>query len=415
MTTRNQLDGILASLRQTKEAAMKTAAAKTAADGSKPTTHPIGKAEDGTSAASTGARASENTSDSKAQNALNPDSAGAPKATAPVAGSQGVEAKDATQAAADKPDTSGKSEMGSKDTSHPTKSAAELLAERIKVAKEGTPPVAEAADKKKDEKTVSSDANTQKAPEAKAVDQKGHTDEKVGADKAAAEKAAAEKAAADKAAADKEAAEKFAGYCKELIEKHPDDFQAGVKFAREVLEIVAAAAEKGATDGKTAAMDPAMAGGAAGGAPAAGAPPMEGAAEGAEGAMPEGAEGGDQLDQLAAELEAAGVTPEELAAALQDTQAAGGDVPQEDEGQLAALQEAMGAEGMTPEDLAAAMGGGAGGDPAAGADTGAQDAAGAAAAKAAADKEAAEKHAALVAEFRKQLQSIKAAKAQAKK
>jgi hypothetical protein len=394
MTTRNQLDGILASLRQTKEAAMKTAAAKTAADGSKPTSHPIGKAEDGTSAASTGARASENTSDSKAQNPLNPDSAGGPKATAPVAGSQGVDAKDATQAAADKPDTSGKSEMGSKDTAHPTKSAAELLSERIKAAKEGTPEVAAAADAKKDEKTVTADANTQKAPEPKAVDQKGHTDEKV--------------------AADKEAAEKFAGYCKELIEKHPDDFQAGVKFAQEVLEIVAAAAQQGASDGKTAGMDPAMAGGAMppgaeGGMPPEGAPPMEGAAEGAEGAMPEGAEGGDQLDQLAAELEAAGVTPEELMQALQDTEQAGGDVPQQDEGEVAALQEAMQAEGMKPEDLAAAVGG-EGGAPPAGADTGAEDAAGAAAAKAASDK-----HAALVEEFRAQIRTIKAAKAQAKK
>lgn len=392
MNNRTDLDGILARLRRTKEAAMKAAA-----DGSKPTSHPIGKAEDGTSAASTGARSSENTSDSKAQNALNPDSAGAPKATAPVAGSQGVEAKDATQAAADKPDTSGKSEMGSKDTAHPTKSASETFAERIKAAKEGTPEVAKASEEKKDDKVVAGDANTQKAPETKAVDQKGHTDEKV---------------AAEKAAAEKEAAEKFAAYCKELIEKHPDDFQAGVKFASEVLELVAAAAAKGTADGKTAAMDPAMAGGAAGGAPAAQPAPVEGAAEGAEGAMPEGAEGGDQLDQLdqlAAELEAAGVTPEELAAALQDTQTAGGDVPQQDEAQMAALQEAMGAEGMTPEDLAAAVGG-EGGAPPAGADTGAQDAAGAAAAKAASDK-----HAALVEEFRAQIRTIKAAKAQAKK
>lgn len=406
MNTRFQLDGILARLRQTKEAAMKTAAAKTAADGSKPTSHPIGKAEDGTSAASTGARASENTSDSKAQNPLNPDSAGAPKATAPVAGSVGVDAKDATQGAADKPDTSGKSEMGSKDTAHPTKSASELLGERIKAAKEakeGTPAVAAAADAKKDDKTVAADANTQKAPDTKVVDQKGHTDEKV----------SAEKAAADKVAAEKESAEKLAAYCKDLIEKHPDDFQAGVKFAQEVLEIVAAAAAQGAADGKTAAMDPAMAGAAAGGAPAglppeagaAGGLPPEAGAAGAAGA----AGGGDPLDQLAADLEAAGVTPEELMQALQETGAAGGDVPAEGEDEVAALQEAMGAEGMTPEDLAAAVGG-EGGTPPAGADTGAQDAAGAAAAKAASDK-----HAALVEEFRAQIRTIKAAKAKAKK
>jgi len=401
MTTRNQLDGILASLRQTKEAAMKTASAKRAADGSDPTSHPIGKADDNTSSASTGARAAENTSDSKAQNALNPDSAGGPKATAPVAGSQGVEAKDATQAPADKPDTSGKSEMGSKDTAHPTKSASQLLSERIKAAragcggKDGAPDMG-AADAKKDDKTVTADANTQKAPETKAVDQKGHTDEKV--------------------AAEKEATEKFAAYCAELIEKHSDDFQAGVKFAQEVLEIVAAAANQGAQDGKTAAMDPAMAGGdpaammaggdpaaAMGGDPAAGGMPPEGM-------PPEGGEGGgDELDQLAAELEAAGVTPEELAAALQDTEQAGGDVPQEDEGQLQALQQAMQAEGMSPEELAAAVGGEGGGAPA-GADTGAEDAAGAAAAKAASDK-----HAALVEEFRAQIRTIKAAKAQAKK
>ena len=323
-TNAHGLDAILGTLQTRRAELAKTAAAKVAERGD--TSHPASSAPDSTGDACTGARSSENTSDSKAQNPLNPDTAGAATGIAPVAGSLGVDAKDATEAPADKPDTSGKSEMGAQDTTHPTKSARAFLSDRIKAAK------------------------------------------------------AAEKVAGSEETSEKVAAEKFASYCEGLVKECPDDFAAGCKFAMEVLASVVQAAQA-----KHAAME-----GAEGGMPVEGLP--------AEGGMPaEGSE--DELAQLAAELEAAGVTPEQLAGALQDGEA--GQAGPEDAQQVAALEEAMQAEGMSPEELAGAVGA-EGGDPAA------AEMASEASAKAASDKEA---HAKLVNELRAQIRTIKAAKA----
>lgn len=267
MASSQNLDAILAEL-----TARKTASAKRAEDdmGSKDTSHPSAKADNGTQTSNIeGARSAENTSDSKSQNALNPDTAGSPSVKAP-AGSLGVDAKASDEAPADKPDTSGKSEMGAKDTTHPIKSAAALkiLDEAIKLAEAGKLP-----------------AEIEKAA-AELEKQAGET---------------------EKSASEKQAAE-FAQYCDTLVKQHPEDFEAGYKFAADVLGLM--------LEAKTAAegLPPE----AAGAAPLAGAEtPAE---EAAEAGAPAGAEGLGEEDQLAAleqALAEAGVTPEELAAAIQ--------------------------------------------------------------------------------------------------
>lgn len=267
MASTQNLDAILAEL-----TARKTAAAKKAEDdmGSKDTSHPSAKVDNGTQTSNLeGARSAENTSDTKAQNALNPDSAGSPEVKAP-AGSLGVDAKASDEAPADKPDTSGKSEMGAKDTTHPSKSAAalKLLDDAIKLAEEGKLP-----------------AEIEKAA-AELEKQAGET---------------------EKSAVEKQAAE-FAQYCDSLVKQHPEDFQAGYKFAADVLGLM--------LEAKTAAEGMPME--AAGAAPLAGAEtPAEESAEAAMAAP--GAELGeeDQLAALEQALAEAGVTPEELAAAIQ--------------------------------------------------------------------------------------------------
>jgi hypothetical protein len=339
----------------------KIASQKKAEDdmGSKETAHPTSSADNSTTTSNLeGARSKENTTDSKSQNPVNPDTAGAAKVKEP-AGSMGVDAKGPDEAPADKPDTSGKSEMGAKDTTHPSKAAEalKLLDSKIKEA--------------------------QAKPEEKKAEEKP-----------------AEKTAEQKEALEKEA---FAKHCEELITKHPEDFQAGAKFAADVLSMLAAQAEKDAAMGQdpAAAMgDPAA---AAGGDPAAA---MGGDPAAAMGGDP--AAGGDDaaIEQLAQQLDAAGVQPEELAAALEQANVGGqpGDastegMPLGEEDQLGALQSAMQETGTSPEELAAASGGGA---PA--------GAAPAPEMKAAADKKAAAIQA-LKEEFKTQLLAIKAANA----
>ncbi len=329
------------------------------------TSHPIGNAEDSTTQSNlTGARSAENTTDSKKQNPVNPDTAPA-TSPAPTAGSQGVDAKAAEQPAADRPsNTSGVSDMANKDTSL-VKAGADAAA-RLKVALAA--------------------AKTASAPAATAAP-------------AATPAAAPTKTAEDKAAADKLAAEKFGEYCEELTKNYHPDFVEGMKVAGEVIQIVLKSAAAGAADGGAAdpnatpdagAMDPNAMGGA-GGAP------------GADGGQ---MGGGDELAQLAQQLQAAGVTPEMLAQALQAEES--GTADQGDAGQMQALQEAMQAEGTTPDQLAQDVqttGGATGAPPGAGAPP--PPTAGDAAAKAAADRA----HNALVDEFRASIRATKTAAA----
>lgn len=396
------LDNLLASLKAKREQKVASVAKKAESDmGSTGTSHATAKADNSTTAATEGARSAENKADNKAQQPLSTETAGSPATGAPAAGSQGVDAKDATQAPAAKPDTSGVSEMANKDTALP-KAASVTLAERIKAARAGCG--GKAGDKPGDGVPAVTDAGTSPAGTpaiAKGAEKSDVTGAKPDK-KTDNEPAKDEKKAEDKTAAEKEAAEKFAAYCEDLVKNYPEDFSAGCKFAMDVLAAVTDAA---------GAMPPAG---------AEGLPPEAGAAPGAEGAPDEA-----QLDQLAAELEAAGVTPEALAAALEAQGTEGGEAggmpgaeggaPGAEGGEqdVAALQEAMQAEGMSPEELAAAVQAQQGA-PAEGGAPPAAEVAGDAAAKAAAVKEAADKHAAHVNQLRTEIRAIKAA-AQAKK
>lgn len=267
-TTVAGLDAILATLKERRE---KLARGETS--------HPIGSLDNNTSTARTGDRAAEHTEDIKAQNPQAVEAAKADRGGNQEAGSIGVDAKDATQPPADKPDTSGVSEMAEQGTTHPSKSAREILRSRLKVAK--------------------------MASEGRVVE--------------------------DEAA--------FRQYCEELVKNYPDDFAAGCKFAADVLQTLdqAAAAQQAAEKqaaeqllseaalAEAAARDPMLK--LAAELDAAGVTPEElSAALADEGASD--AAGGDvdpEAAQLAQVLDQLGVTPEELQAALTDENAGAGD------------------------------------------------------------------------------------------
>ena len=342
MTIKNaNLDGILAEL--TRRKSEKQAGEQ----GDRDTTHPIADAPNSTQDASTGASASEDSSDVKDQQPIGVENTGGPVTEANPSGSMGVEDKKPDEGAdLDNGDTKGTSEMANTGTTHPSAdgtkrgSADEALA------------ILDAAIKKAEAQPEEKTAEEKLAAYAKELETE-HADAVADGEKFAehvlnvlqSKQNGAEKTAAQvienkgaikqllKLAASKEDVEKLGdeGFDKLAMA------MAEQGVAPEELE-AALAAEAGAVDPAVAgAVDPAVAGAVDPAVAGTVDPAMAGAGEEVE------------LAQLAAALEEAGITPEILEAALaQDS------LGEEEQG--AALDAAMGEAGVSPEEIAAAGG-----------------------------------------------------------
>lgn len=315
MTVQNAgLNGVLKELTAKK-------AQKLASDmGDKDTTHPTASAPNSTQDASTGARASESSSDVKDQQSLSVESTGTPEDRQNPSGSQGVDDKKSDEGAEmDKGDTSGTSDMANKDTTHPSasKSANEQLVEKAAAALDL---LTEAINK---------------ADEAEKADE--------GEGKVAT-------------------AEELEKYASELEAEEGAIVAEGEKFAEEVLGVMAnlateAPAEKTAEHVEKVAQlkyvlkkamgpeaEPAAIDASAEELAGAGVAPEELEAElgGGEGEA-------DEIEAVLQQLIESGVSPEELEALAAQEQLG------EDE-QMGALDAAMGESGVTADDITAAGG-----------------------------------------------------------
>lgn len=233
------------------------------------TTHPSANVDDSTTDNVTGATGSE-----KSQMIAEQQPTGVENAEAPVeepsAGSLGVEATSSEEAPAGSIDTSGVSEAANTGTTHPSaKAASDLLSELEALPVEEDETSKEASDKND---------------------------------------------TAEDGATAKTAAEELQEYTEKVAAAHPEEVEAGYKFAAAVLQDIA-----------KLAMDPAAAAMMGGeGAPAPAAAPgleeLDASLVGAE----------DPVAALQAALAEAGITPEELAAALAGEEAGVPAAPVED-------------------------------------------------------------------------------------
>ena len=305
--------------------------------GSKDTTHPSADVDNNTEKGDLeGARSAENKADNKSEQQTGVEDAGSPEVRPSPGGSQGVEDKEPEESGDMEGDTKGVSEMLNQDTEHPSKAAAEILPELDEAIKnaedvEDLPPASSEGDDKPKDK-----------PEDKGAEDKP----------------------------EEMSEEKLAAYVQEVMEDEPEAFEYGFKLgatAHEQIKLAAAISVNAEENNKLLkkAYDEGL---------------MEKKALGelAPALMGEGAAGAgeeDIINALAEAMAAEGVTPEELAAAIEGAGAegagaegageemlpAGGEMAGDplsgasDADQIAALEAAMGEAGAAPEDVAGAM------------------------------------------------------------
>jgi len=323
--------------------------------GSKDTTHPSADVDNNTEKGDLeGARSAENKADNKSEQQTGVEDAGSPEVRPSPGGSQGVEDKEPEESGDMEGDTKGVSEMLNQDTEHPSKAAAEILPELDEAIKnaedvEDLPPASSEGDDKPKDKPE--DKGAEDKPEDKGAEDKPE----------------------DKGAEDKPeemSEEKLAAYVQEVMEDEPEAFEYGFKLgatAHEQIKLAAAISVNAEENNKLLkkAYDEGL---------------MEKKALGelAPALMGEGAAGAgeeDIINALAEAMAAEGVTPEELAAAIEGAGAegagaegageemlpAGGEMAGDplsgasDADQIAALEAAMGEAGAAPEDVAGAM------------------------------------------------------------
>jgi len=281
--------------------------------GAQDTSHPSASVENNTTGAGLeGARSAESSSDVKKEQPVGIANAGSPEVKDP-AGSMGVESKEPEDGAdLDKGNESGVSEMANTDTDHASKSASDQA------------------------KALVSDLN-KLIKSAKDEDEYEYEYEEKTAEAAA--------------------------YVEKLASSHSDEVEAGYKTAANVLDLLYKAALEVEPEmgGAEAQMPPGM--GMGPGPGAGGMPPSEGEPMGPEG----------EIEELAEALAEAGVSPEDLAAMLEDQEGGGemGGAPEmgggeelgeelgEDD-QMQALEQALAEAGVSPEELVAAASGGGG-------------------------------------------------------
>ena len=253
--------------------------------GAQDTSHPSASVENNTTGAGLeGARSAESSSDVKKEQPVGIANAGSPEVKDP-AGSMGVESKEPEDGAdLDKGNESGVSEMANTDTDHASKSASDQA------------------------KALVSDLN-KLIKSAKDEDEYEYEYEEKTAEAAA--------------------------YVEKLASSHSDEVEAGYKTAANVLDLLYKAALEVEPEmgGAEAQMPPGM--GMGPGPGAGGMPPSEGEPMGPEG----------EIEELAEALAEAGVSPEDLAAMLEDQEGGG-------EGEIEDLAEALAEAGVSPEDLA---------------------------------------------------------------
>ena len=333
----SNLDAILTGLSE-KKASLKTAAPEEAgkstpngaSSGDHGTSHPSAQVDNGTSQGGLeGARSAENAADNKSQQPLGVEVNDSPEVRPSPGGSMGVEDKEPEESGAMEGDTAGVSEMANQDTEHPSKSAASVKEAAAKLAD------------KLEALLTPKEASAGKKAEGVEIEIESGEDEEDEEDEEEGDEEEDDDA-------------KTAAYIDSIVEKHANHFESGYKFAYHVMNLAQAAANEKQAEG---GVDPmAMAGG----------DPMADA--GAEDPMAGmGGEGGEEeLAAIAQALEEAGVTPEDLAAALSQEGGMGGEgdmggeMGMEDptaglgeEDQAAALEAAMGETGTTPEELMA--------------------------------------------------------------